>query len=115
MCPSLVIKLGSSRAEFVPITMCPVSVIYLFACLVNFFLKFFHSLQFLTDSFHIIQESSLGGSAFGLWSAWRYGEFWRFGDHQQNGLIYSDATNKFMNTLVLGACVGLKAVTSPSL
>ena len=28
---------------------------------------------------------------------WR---FWRFGDHQQNGLVYSDATNLFMNTLV---------------
>ena len=57
-------------------------VIYLFACLVNFFLKFFHSLQFLTDFFHITHESFLGGSAFGLWSAWRYGDFWRFGDHQ---------------------------------
>ena len=71
-----------------------------FACLVNFFLKFFHSPQFLTDSFHIKHESSLEGSAFGLWLAWRYGEFWRFGDHQQNGHVYSDATNKFMNTLV---------------
>ena len=67
--------------------------IYLFACLVNFFLKFFHSLQFLTDYFHIAHVLFLGDSAFGLWSAWRYGDFWRFCDHQQNGLVYSDATN----------------------
>ena len=69
------------------------NLVYLFACLVKFSLKFFPNLQFSTDSFHIIHESSLGDFAFGLWSAWRYGEFWRFGDHQQNGLVYSEATN----------------------
>ena len=41
-----------------------------------------HSLQFLTDYFHIRQELSQGGSAFGLWSVWRYGDIWRFGDHK---------------------------------
>ena len=46
------------------------------------------------------QDLSLGVPALGLCSAWRYGEFWRFGDHQQNGLVYSDATNQFMNTPV---------------
>ena len=157
-----VVRLGSSRADSVSITMCPVCVIYLliylFACLVNFFLEFFHSLQFLTDSFisqhhlqrhsrwhserysrrlsgrhlrhfgllekwqaiffleaeslslddlvylyisvfsklflkipftahsfltdyfHIRHELFLGCFAFGLWSAWRYNDFWRFGD-----------------------------------
>ena len=100
---SLFIRLGSSRAESFPITMCPESVsclldlaleepslslslcvrrtlfiipsdssldlylslcvrcplfIYLRIYLVNFFLKFFHSLQFLTESFHIKHEFS---------------------------------------------------------
>ena len=55
-------------------------------------------LHLLFDSFHIAHISSLGGPTFDLCSAWRYGEFWRFGDHQQNGLVYSDATDKFMNT-----------------
>ena len=57
-------------------------------------------LQVWTDPYNITHESSLGGFAFGLCSAWRYGTFWRFGDHQQNHLVYSDATNKFMNTRV---------------
>ena len=70
--------------ESYPITRC-LLFICLFICLVSYFVNFLfkmhHSLQFLTDSFHIAQVSSLGGSAFGLWSAWRYGDFWRFGDN----------------------------------
>ena len=50
-------------------------------------------LHLYSDSFHITHISFLGGPTFGLCSAWRYGDFWRFGDHQQNGLVYSDATN----------------------
>ena len=50
-------------------------------------------LQIWTDPYDIRHESSLGGFAFGLCSAWRYVAFWRFGDHQQNGLVYSDVTN----------------------
>ena len=81
------------------------NLVYLFACLVNVFLNFFHSLQFLMDSFHIIYELSLGDSAFGLWSAWRYGDFWRSLTFSlKNGLVYSDATNRIMNT-VLGVRV----------
>ena len=57
-------------------------MIFLFTCLVNFFLKFFHSPQFLTNSFRITQESSLRCSAFDLWSSLRYGNFWQFGDDQ---------------------------------
>ena len=60
----------------------------LITCFVNFFFKFFHSLQFLTDSFHIAHVSSLGGSAFGLWSAWRYGDFWRFGDFKKKMVLH---------------------------
>ena len=55
------------------------------------FFKMHLFLQLSTDPFDIIHESSLEGSAFGLCSAWRYGAFWRFGDHQQNSLVYSDA------------------------
>ena len=39
-------------------------------------------LQFSMDSFDITHESSLGSPAFSLCSAWRYGDFWRFGDHE---------------------------------
>ena len=34
------------------------------------------------DAYHITYESSLRNSTFGLWPAWRYGNFWRFDDHQ---------------------------------
>ena len=76
----------------------------LFIYLVNFKKKFFHSLQFLTYSFHIAQGSSLESSAFGMWSAWRYCDFlaiWRqLTFSLENGLAYSDATNHFMNTVL---------------
>ena len=39
-----------------------------------------HSLQFGTDGLDITHESSLGGPALGLCSAWRFGDFGRFGD-----------------------------------
>ena len=71
-------------------------------------------LQIWTDPYDISHESFLGGPAFGLCSAWRYGAFWRFGDQQQNGLVYSDAANKFKNTFVVGMCVRCFAVASPS-
>ena len=67
--------------------------IYLFMLVRKLFFKTLLLLQLWTDSFDITQEISLGGPAFGVCSAWRYGAFWRFGDHQQNGLVYSDATN----------------------
>ena len=69
-------------------------LVYLFVCLVRkLFFKMHLLLQIWTDPYDIRHESSLGSPAFGVCSAWRYGAFWRFGDHQQNGLIYSDATN----------------------
>ena len=85
-------------AGSIPITMCTVSVSCLFICLFmnvvsKLFFKMHLFLQISTDPFDITHESSLEGSAFGLCSAWRYGAFWRFGDHQQNSLVYSDATN----------------------
>ena len=94
------------RAESIPITSCPLSVSYLFTCLVNFFLKFFHSLQFLLDALHITHESSLGGFAFVLWSAWRYGVFGDLATINilKNGLVNSDSINRVMNT-VLGVRV----------
>ena len=73
------------------------SLVYLFIYLWNIVRKLFFKmhllLQIWTDLYDIGHESFLGGLAFGLCLAWRFGAFWRFGDHQQNDLVYSNATN----------------------
>ena len=55
------------------------------------FFKMHLFLQIWTDLFHINYESSLEGPAFGVCFAWRFGEFWRFGDlfyFRQKMVIY---------------------------
>ena len=55
--------------------------VYLFTCLVSkLFFKIHLILQIWIDPFHITYKASLGGSAFGVCFAWRFGDFCRFGD-----------------------------------
>ena len=75
-------------------------VLWLFISLCNvvrkLFFKIFHRLQLWPDSFHITHISSLGGFAFSLWSAWRYGDFWRIGDHQHFQMVLYIVTQQII-------------------